>query len=459
MDAAFRILVFGDSTAALSAALRLHELGASVDLVTPSVLLQAGERGADRATFLHFGDDAGCETLYKKMIECGEGLADESLLRRFCEWVPQSSNLLLRLGVPVERTAEGSVKRTGSEAAQEFGLVSAPGGIGSHVRRELALQVLQRLSLGRLRLFERTELLQLVQDDHLSCRGVVLQDLADTAVQTMPVDAVILADGGMDGLFDFPLAPVQLPWGLALQYRSGGSLLNPEFVSKGDDGTGGGFADARFRSGIDSVYLAGDLFLGWQGARMLSGNLVHARLFTGVKSAEMVWEDLQKRGHRDVDLNLLEQAGVCAEAEGHQHMDACGPEIVRQLHADGVEILCESCAELRTAEGMTQGLTRLSVLRERLGRVGVTDSLRRYNQEIFFLRRFGGMLDLTHAILQAAVLRRESRGTHQHRVMRERNDETYRRITRVSLEGVTPRVRYEELTLPARASVLYRVGM
>src|SRR5438045_7533904 len=112
MAAAPRIIVIGGGLAGLSAVIKIAEAGGNVDLfaIVPvkrshSVCAQGGInaaknlKGEGDSTWKHFDD-----TIYG-----GDFLANQTPVKEMCEAAPGIIDLLDRMGVTFNRTAEGFV--------------------------------------------------------------------------------------------------------------------------------------------------------------------------------------------------------------------------------------------------------------------------------------------------------------------------------------------------------------
>jgi hypothetical protein len=111
--AAPKIIVIGGGLAGLSAVIKIAEMGASVDLfsIVPvkrshSVCAQGGInaaknlKGEGDSTWIHFDD-----TVYG-----GDFLANQPPVKDMCEAAPGIIDLLDRMGVPFNRTPEGTAR-------------------------------------------------------------------------------------------------------------------------------------------------------------------------------------------------------------------------------------------------------------------------------------------------------------------------------------------------------------
>ena len=195
-----RVLVVGGGLAGLAAAMKLAELGISVDLMslTPvkrshSVCAQGGINSVNETTrqqgdseYLHFDD-----TVYG-----GDFLQHQPPVKEMADWAPRIIDLMDRLGVPFNRTPEGfrDQRRFGGTLFKRTAFAGAT--TGQQLLYALDEQVRRWHAAGRVAMYEGWDYLSPVLDDDGRCRGAIAQNLVTMEIRSFPADAVILATGG-----------------------------------------------------------------------------------------------------------------------------------------------------------------------------------------------------------------------------------------------------------------------
>lgn len=195
-----RVVVIGGGLAGLSAAMKLTELGVSVDLIslTPvkrshSVCAQGGINSCNDATrqlgdneWKHFDD-----TVYG-----GDFLNHQPPVKEMAYWAPKVIDLMDRLGVPFNRTGEGFIdrRRFGGTLYKRTAFAGAT--TGQQLLYALDEQVRWQETEGRVRKFEFWDFLGPILDDAGRCRGAIAQDMVSMEIRAFPADAVIVATGG-----------------------------------------------------------------------------------------------------------------------------------------------------------------------------------------------------------------------------------------------------------------------
>src|ERR1700731_4098092 len=195
-----KIIVVGGGLAGLMAAIRVAELGVSVDLfsIVPvkrshSVCAQGGInaaknlKGEGDSTWKHFDD-----TIYG-----GDFLANQTLVKGMCEAAPAIIDLLDRMGVPFNRTPEGLLdfRRFGGTLYHRTAFAGAT--TGQQLLYALDEQVRRFESEDKVNKFEGWTFLSSVIDDRGVSRGICAMNLKTMEIRTFPCDAAIFCTGGI----------------------------------------------------------------------------------------------------------------------------------------------------------------------------------------------------------------------------------------------------------------------
>ncbi|MGA9424328.1 MAG: succinate dehydrogenase (quinone) flavoprotein subunit, partial [Terracidiphilus sp.] len=204
MAASPRIIVIGGGLAGLSAAIKIAEAGATVDLfsIVPvkrshSVCAQGGInaaknlKGEGDTSWQHFDD-----TIYG-----GDFLANQTPVKAMCEAGPAIIDLLDRMGVPFNRTPEGLLdfRRFGGTLYNRTAFAGAT--TGQQLLYALDEQVRRHESEGKVRKYEGWEFLSAIIDSKGVCRGIVAMDLRTMEVRAFAGEAIIIATGGNGAIF------------------------------------------------------------------------------------------------------------------------------------------------------------------------------------------------------------------------------------------------------------------
>src|ERR1041385_2335203 len=194
-----KIIVVGGGLAGLAAVIKIAEAGGTVDLfsIVPvkrshSVCAQGGInaaknlKGEGDSPAIHFDD-----TIYG-----GDFLADQPPVKAMCDAAPGIIDLLDRMGVPFNRTAEGLLdfRRFGGTLFNRTAFAGAT--TGQQLLYALDEQVRRHEAAGLVRKFEAWHLCSIVRAEAGRCRGITALDLRRMDVHAFPAAAVMLATGG-----------------------------------------------------------------------------------------------------------------------------------------------------------------------------------------------------------------------------------------------------------------------
>ena len=250
-------LVVGGGLAGLSAA--LEAAPRKVLVVTPAPLLEACSSAwaqggvaaaltAEDAAELHAADTEAA----------GAGLVDHEAAATLTGEGRATVEWLAALGAPFDREADGGFA-VSLEAAHSRARVARVGGDGAG-RAILSALVAAVRSSPHVEVWEDGRLRGLLQDASGRVCGALIERGGRVVEVLAP--AVVLATGGVGGLYAWTTTPVALKGeGLALAARAGAEILDPEFVQ---------FHPTAIDVGLDPMPLATEALRG-EGARLIDG--------------------------------------------------------------------------------------------------------------------------------------------------------------------------------------------
>jgi len=230
-----RVTVVGGGLAGLAATVRIAEAGTPVDLVSMvpvkrshSVCAQGGINACNKVArqqgyseWQHMD-----ETLYG-----GDFLNHQPPVYEMTHWAPRVIDLLDRMGVPFNRTAEGErdLRLFGGSLFRRTHFAGAS--TGQQLLYALDEQTRRYEAEGKVRKFEFWEFLWPVLDEAGRCRGIVAQDMRTMEIKALPGEAVVMATGGCGLMFGKSTMSVICTGGAASRcYQAGVDLGNPEMI-------------------------------------------------------------------------------------------------------------------------------------------------------------------------------------------------------------------------------------
>lgn len=228
------IIVVGGGLAGLSAAIKIAEKGAKVDLFSlvpvkrsHSVCAQGGINGAKNTK----GEGDHPDIHVDDTLFGGEFLADQTLVKEMCYQAPDIIDLLDRMGVMFNRTPEGHLdfRRFGGTLFNRTAFAGAT--TGQQLMYALDEQVRRYETEGFVRKFEYWEFLSLVLDSSGQCRGITAMNLNSMEIEAFAGGAVILCTGGPGLVFGKSTNSIINTGAAASRvYQQGAWYANPEFI-------------------------------------------------------------------------------------------------------------------------------------------------------------------------------------------------------------------------------------
>ena len=245
MGAEQRVIVVGGGLAGLAAAVRIAEAGLPVDLFSMvpvkrshSVCAQGGINACNEVArqqgyseYQHFD-----ETIYG-----GDYLADQGPVLEMTNWAPKIIDLLDRMGVPFNRTAEGfrDLRLFGGSLFRRTHFAGAT--TGQQLLYALDEQTRRYEAEGKIKKYESWEFLWPVTTESgpsgpegasgKRCVGIVAQDMRTMQVRSFRASAVVMATGGNGLIFGKSTNSVICTGGAASRcYQHGAWYGNAEMI-------------------------------------------------------------------------------------------------------------------------------------------------------------------------------------------------------------------------------------
>ena len=249
-------LIIGGGLAGLSAA--LSAAPRPVIVISPAPLLQAASSAwAQGGVAAALSKDDAPALHLKDTEAAGAGLVDHHAAEVLTDEGRATVEWLASLGAPFDRDAEGEFA-VSREAAHSMARVARVGGDGAG-RAILSALVASVRAAEHITVWEDARLRALIQDETGRVRGAVIEHPSGRLVEVLAA-ATVLASGGAGGLFGETTTPSALKGeGMALAWRAGADILDPEFVQ---------FHPTAIDVGLDPMPLATEALRG-DGARLI----------------------------------------------------------------------------------------------------------------------------------------------------------------------------------------------
>ena len=200
----FEVLVIGSGLAGASAAATLAELGYGVKCFcyqdSPRRAHSIAAQGGINAAKNYKNDGDSIHRLFYDTIKGGDFRAREANVHRLAQVSVNIIDQCVAQGVPVAREYGGLLDNRSFGGAQVSRTFYARGQTGQQLLLGAYQALSRQIGLGTVKMFPRTEMLELVLvDGH--AKGVVIRDLETGEITTHSGDAVVLATGGYGNVF------------------------------------------------------------------------------------------------------------------------------------------------------------------------------------------------------------------------------------------------------------------
>ena len=200
----FKVIVVGTGLAGASAAATLAELGYQVDAFTfhdsPRRAHSIAAQGGINAAKNYKGDGDSVNRLFMDTIKGGDFRSREANVHRLAQVSVNIIDQMVAQGVPFAREYGGLLDNRSFGGAQVSRTFYARGQTGQQLLLGAYQQLARQIGLGGVRLFNRTELIDVVTVDG-RCAGIVVRDLLTGEIQSHAAHAVVLATGGYGNVF------------------------------------------------------------------------------------------------------------------------------------------------------------------------------------------------------------------------------------------------------------------
>ena len=200
----FDVLVVGSGLAGASAAATLAELGYNVKCFcfqdSPRRAHSIAAQGGINAAKNYQNDGDSVYRLFYDTIKGGDFRAREANVYRLAQVSVNIIDQCVAQGVPFAREYGGLLTNRSFGGAQVSRTFYARGQTGQQLLIGAYQALSRQIGLGKVKMFPRTEMLEVVLvDGH--AKGIVVRDLVTGQISTHAGDAVVLATGGYGNVF------------------------------------------------------------------------------------------------------------------------------------------------------------------------------------------------------------------------------------------------------------------
>ncbi|GIX05485.1 MAG: succinate dehydrogenase flavoprotein subunit [Planctomycetaceae bacterium] len=200
----YTIIVVGTGLAGGSAAAALGELGYNVLAFclqdTPRRAHSIAAQGGINAAKNYQNDNDSVWRLFYDTVKGGEWRSRESNVYRLAELSTRIIDHCVAQGVPFAREYGGTLANRSFGGAQVSRTFYCKGQTGQQLLLGCYQAMMRQAALGRVKVFPRREMLDLVVIDGVA-RGIIVRNLINGQYESYAADAVVLCTGGYANVF------------------------------------------------------------------------------------------------------------------------------------------------------------------------------------------------------------------------------------------------------------------
>ncbi len=230
----FRVIVVGTGLAGASAAATLAELGYEVTVFTfhdsPRRAHSIAAQGGINAAKDYRNDGDSIFRLFYDTIKGGDFRSREANVYRLAQVSNEIIDQATAQGVPFAREYGGLLDNRSFGGAQVSRTFYARGQTGQQLLLGAYQAMMRQVAAGKIDLYTRTEMLDVVVDEGKT-RGVVVRDLLTGEVRSHAAHAVVLATGGYSNAFFLSTnAKASNATAIWRAHKRGAAFANPCFT-------------------------------------------------------------------------------------------------------------------------------------------------------------------------------------------------------------------------------------
>jgi len=200
----YKVIVVGSGLAGGAAAATLAELGYDVACFcfqdSPRRAHSIAAQGGINAAKNYQNDGDSIHRLFYDTVKGGDFRSREANVHRLAEVSVDIIDQCTAMGVPFAREYGGTLANRSFGGAQVSRTFYARGQTGQQLLLGVYAAMSRQIGAGKIRMFSRTEMLDLVVENGRAA-GIVVRDLVTGAISSHSAHAVVLATGGYGNIF------------------------------------------------------------------------------------------------------------------------------------------------------------------------------------------------------------------------------------------------------------------
>ena len=211
---------------------------------------------------------------------------------------------------------------------------------------------------------------------------------------------------------------------------------------------GGIETDAKTATSLAGLYAIGECAsVGLHGANRLGSNSLTELAVFGQLAGEQAAEYAKTAKHGKITPIKKQAEAILKRTEALLHSD--GTEKVADIRQEMGDSMEQGVGIYRTKASMQATVDKLAELKERYKNINIEDKSSVFNTEFLYAIELGYLLDTAEAMAHSALLREESRGSHQRIDGFEARDD--KKFLKHSLayyqQDTSPKIAYSDVTI------------
>lgn len=208
---------------------------------------------------------------------------------------------------------------------------------------------------------------------------------------------------------------------------------------------GGMWVDYNQMTNIPGLFAAGECEYQYHGANRLGANSLVSAIYGGMVAGPKAVEYIKglKKSVQDISSTVFDGFHKKQTDKYESLLAMTGTENAYVIHKELGEWMTANMTVVRENSKLTATIGKIKELKERYGRINMSDTSRWNNQGVAFTRQLWNMLELSEAMTLGALLRNESRGAHYKPEFPKRNDEEFLKTTKATWTADGPQISYE----------------
>ena len=182
------------------------------------------------------------------------------------------------------------------------------------------------------------------------------------------------------------------------------------------------------------------------GANRLGGNSLLETVVFGTRAGRKAVQRVEREKFH-INEKVFQEHLRAFQSGLEEILERKGQEPCFRLRDEMKALMTSQVGIFRKGSDLLSAKERIRGLKERLGRVGIKQKDPDYNYELIQYLELEGMLHLAEVIIEGALVRKESRGSHFRLDYPDRDDQHWLRHTMASRTSDGPRLEYKDVTI------------